>query len=74
MRERIKSLAVGERFQLAGHGGATGSVKRHARYDYVLNDSANKERNRWGSLEQIVEDAEFFTANGVLPPADTSRW
>lgn len=45
-------------------------VKRVSRDSYTLSDATNHYRQRWGNLEEIVQDSEFAITNGVLPPAE----
>lgn len=71
--EPIKTfhLQVGEQVELAPNA----YVKRKGRDTYVLHDRSNPYRNRWGTLAEIVSDANYYVTWHELPPAEkSSRW
>jgi hypothetical protein len=51
-----------------------GQYKRIGRNDFCLFADANKERSRWGDIDQMAEDLAFFEENGYLPAPDMPRW
>jgi len=50
------------------------SVTRHSRTSWVLFDSRNRERARWGTAVQIAEDIRHVDQHGTLPPPSGARW
>ena len=67
----LKAMPVGLDCRMPN---GNGHVKRVNRSDFALFDDSNKERSRWGDLEQIAGDMAFFHDNGCLPPQDMPRW
>lgn len=51
-----------------------GFIKKKGAGDYVLIDPSNRERSRWGNLDEMVEDGMFFVWNGHLPAPSGGRW
>lgn len=49
-------------------------VKRVSAASFVLRDSRNPERVRWGDLEEINADVEHAATYDVLPPAGMPWW
>lgn len=79
LREAVRALHVGESVELdtlsfSSPRAARGYIKKKGRSDYVLMDRSNRERSRWGNLEEIVQDGMFFIWNGKLPPPSGARW
>lgn len=70
-RLMLKAMPIGLAVRLPSN---KGYVKHHSFCTFVLFDDSNRERSRWGTLEQIADDVEFFETNGTLPPADMPRW
>ncbi len=68
---RLDRLAVGEKVDVNG-----GYVKRVTtqRDSYVLHALDNRQRSRWGTVEQIAEDVAYIEQWGVLPPANGKPW
>ncbi|HEY5086354.1 MAG TPA: hypothetical protein VII66_03260 [Gemmatimonadaceae bacterium] len=69
MRARIAQLASGESLDIEPNA----YVKKHGR-DYSFNDRANRDRNRWGDLSQIMADVTYYKVHGHLPPPVGGRW
>ena len=67
----LEAMPVGLEVRLPS---GKGMVKRNKRNDWCLFADDNKERSRWGDLDQMTSDVTFFEANGKLPPADMPRW
>lgn len=66
---RIAGLSVGEALALP-----SGRVVRVRPREFVLHADNSKDRARWGTLDEISEDAAFFLLRGVLPKAQGGRW
>ena len=58
----LRALKIGERLTLP-HG----DIHRHSRHVYALNDHTNRSRNRWGTLQEIAKDMDYFLTTGRLP-------
>lgn len=75
----LKALRVGQSVTIetdpfVTRGYIRGYIKKKARNDFVLVDSTNKVRTRWGTAKEIAQDGMFFTWNGHLPPPSGERW
>ena len=44
------------------------------RDSYVLHAIDNRQRSRWGTVEQISEDLAYVEEWGVLPPPNGKPW
>lgn len=69
LAEQISTLQIGDTLSFA-----TGRLVRVKRSEFVLHADNNRERARWGTADEITEDARFFLTTGVLPKANGSRW
>ena len=67
----LEAMPVGLKVDLPS---LKGWVKRNKRDDWCLFANDNKERSRWGNLEQMTEDVTFFEVNEKLPEQDMPRW
>lgn len=64
--EIIKSINIGE--SLVIDGLTIKRIKKHTYVAFVSRDG----HHRWGNLQQITEDAEYYAQNGVLPRESVS--
>ena len=46
------------------------TVGKKNKDSYILRDSTNRIRARWGNLEQITEDIEYVLQYQTLPPQE----
>ena len=68
--ESIRSLKTGESVSCYQF-----YVVKKSSSSFCLNDTECKTRNRWGNLEQILEDVEYALQNKTLPGGkDNGRW
>jgi hypothetical protein len=63
LKEAVDRLAVGESVDVRPNG----YIKKKGRNEFVLVDRGNKERNRWGTREEILADASHYARVGSLP-------
>jgi hypothetical protein len=67
----LKSLAVGQKSRTPND---LGTVKHFDRNTWNLFQDGDRDRSRWGDLEQMTEDLLYFETYGTLPPQDMPRW
>ncbi len=66
---QIAALAVADTLAFPA-----GRIVRVKPREYVLHADNNRERARWGTVEEITEDARHFLTTGALPKANGGRW
>jgi hypothetical protein len=67
----LKSLPVGLQVRTVN---GLGWYKRNKQNDFCLFADDNRERSRWGDVDQMASDLAFFEEHGQLPEPDMPRW
>ena len=66
----LKTLKNGESISLGEHA----YVRRKSHHSWVLVDTQNPHRTRWGTAEQIQGDVGYYLTHGHLPTPDGHPW
>jgi hypothetical protein len=61
--------------EVTSQDGTKAVMKQHDRHTFSLTiTSRNIGRNRWGTMEEIEQDIEYFKVQNTLPMSKKGRW